>query len=162
MTLYYQQWKSPIGKLHMVASDKALLVLSFDSNWGDQKKRLKTKMLGESNSIIEKTKRQLQEYVDGKRKTFDIPLSVKGTDFQVDAWNALQKIPFGETRSYGEQAKLIRRPKAVRAIGAANSQNPISIIIPCHRVIGKSGSLTGYAGGLGNKMKLLVLEGAEV
>jgi methylated-DNA-[protein]-cysteine S-methyltransferase len=98
---------------------------------------------------------QLREYFAGARDSFDLPLAPNGTDFQRRAWAALREIPFGETRSYGEQARAIHRPTAVRAIGAANSRNPLGIIVPCHRVIGSDGKLTGYAGGLPAKQWLL-------
>ena len=108
--------------------------------------------------LIKKAAAQLAEYFDGKRKKFDLPLVLHGTDFQIEVWKALQNIPFGETRSYGEVAAIIGNPKASRAVGMANNRNPIAIIIPCHRVIGHDGSLTGYAGGLELKRQLLELE----
>ena len=108
--------------------------------------------------LIKKAAAQLAEYFDGKRKTFDLPLAPHGTNFQMQVWKALQNIPYGETRSYGEVAAMIGNSKACRAVGMANNRNPIPIIIPCHRVIGHNGSLTGYAGGLVLKRKLLELE----
>ncbi len=111
---------------------------------------------------VENCIKQLKEYFDGKRKVFDVKLDIsQGTEFQQEAWKALLDIPYGETRSYQEQAAAIKNPKAVRAIGGANHNNPISIIIPCHRVIGKNGKLTGYGGGLFRKEYLLDLEKAE-
>ena len=101
---------------------------------------------------------QLQEYFAGKRTEFDLPLSFSGTEFQQQTWRALLTIPYGETRSYSEQAHLIGNPRAVRAVGRTNGLNPIGIVVPCHRVIGKSGELTGYAGGLDKKRFLLDLE----
>jgi len=109
--------------------------------------------------LIKKAANQIDEYFNGKRKIFDLPLVLHGTDFQVSVWKALQKIPYGKTRSYGEIAAAIGNPKASRAVGMANNRNPISIIVPCHRVIGSNGSLTGYAGGLEVKKRLLELEG---
>jgi methylated-DNA-[protein]-cysteine S-methyltransferase len=109
-------------------------------------------------SLIKKTIDQLEEYFEGKRKSFDLPFEPKGTEFQKSVWNELLKIPYGETCSYGEIAKRIGNPKASRAIGMANNRNPISIIIPCHRVIGASGKLVGYGGGIDIKEKLLNLE----
>jgi methylated-DNA-[protein]-cysteine S-methyltransferase len=109
--------------------------------------------------LIKKAANQIEEYFNGKRKVFDLPLVLHGTDFQVKVWKALQKIPFGKTHSYGEIAAMIGNPKACRAVGMANNRNPIAIIVPCHRVIGSDGSLTGYAGGLGIKQRLLELEG---
>jgi len=108
--------------------------------------------------LIKKAAKQLDEYFNKKRRTFDLPLVLHGTDFQIDDWKALQKIPYGQTRSYGEIAVMIGKPKASRAVGMANNRNPISIIIPCHRVIGHDGSLTGYGGGIKLKQKLLDLE----
>lgn len=109
-------------------------------------------------SLIKKTIDQLEEYFEGKRKSFDLPFEPKGTEFQKSVWNELLKIPYGETCSYGEIAKRIGNPKASRAIGMANNRNPISIIIPCHRVIGANGKLVGYGGGIDIKEKLLNLE----
>ncbi|MEE8118140.1 MAG: methylated-DNA--[protein]-cysteine S-methyltransferase [Gammaproteobacteria bacterium] len=107
-------------------------------------------------------KAQLTEYFCGQRKEFDLPLIVRGSGFQQQVWSALQKIPFGETRSYGELATSIGRPTSSRAVGAANGSNRLAIVIPCHRVIGADGSLTGYASGLDNKLALLELEGITV
>jgi len=108
--------------------------------------------------LIKKAAQQFGEYFDGKRKSFNLPLILRGTDFQIKVWNALQKIPYGKTISYGELAAIIGNPKASRAVGMANNRNPIPIIVPCHRVIGHDGSLTGYAGGLELKRLLLELE----
>ena len=109
--------------------------------------------------MLVETARQLREYFAGERTVFDLPLAPEGTAFQRLVWTALTKIPFGETRTYGQQASLIKRPSASRAVGAANGRNPIGIIVPCHRVIGTNGSLTGYAGGLAMKQWLLEHEG---
>ena len=109
-------------------------------------------------SLIKKAAKQLDEYFNGKRKVFDLPLVLHGTEFQIKTWEALKTIPYGETRSYGELAAMIGNPKACRAVGMANNRNPVSIIVPCHRVIGQNGDLTGYAGGLKLKLKLLDLE----
>ena len=108
--------------------------------------------------LIQKAAAQVKEYFDGKRKQFKLPLDMRGTEFQLAVWQALQKIPYGETRSYKEIAASIGRPKAVRAVGMANNRNPISIIVPCHRVIGHDGKLVGYGGGLPLKQYLLELE----
>jgi len=108
--------------------------------------------------LIKKAAAQIEEYLNGKRKNFSLPLVTRGTEFQMDVWRALQSIPYGETRSYKEIAELVNRPKAVRAVGMANHRNPISIIVPCHRVIGCDGNLTGYGGGLPLKKYLLELE----
>jgi methylated-DNA-[protein]-cysteine S-methyltransferase len=108
--------------------------------------------------VLVEAERQLAEYFDGRRKEFTLPLDVSGTPFQRAVWNALSTIPFGETRSYAGIASQIGNPKAVRAVGAANSRNPVSIVVPCHRVIGSSGALTGFAGGLDIKAQLLAFE----
>jgi methylated-DNA-[protein]-cysteine S-methyltransferase len=109
--------------------------------------------------ILQEAEKQLNEYFAGKRNRFSVPLDPHGTDFQKQVWQALLTIPFGETRSYGQIARQIGNAKSVRAVGAANGRNPISIIVPCHRVIGASGHLTGFAGGLEVKEQLLLLEG---
>jgi len=108
--------------------------------------------------LIEKAATQLKEYFAGKRTEFDLPLSLAGTDFQRSVWKALQEIPWGETRSYKDIAVRIGKPRATRAVGMANNRNPIPIIVPCHRVVGSDGSLTGYGGGLPVKQRLLELE----
>jgi methylated-DNA-[protein]-cysteine S-methyltransferase len=112
--------------------------------------------------LIKKAADQIKEYLNGKRKKFSLPLAMRGTEFQMDVWRALQSIPYGETRSYKQIAELVHRPKAVRAVGMANHRNPISIIVPCHRVIGHDGTLTGYGGGLPLKKYLLELEQERV
>ncbi len=108
--------------------------------------------------LIKEAAAQLTEYLAGERRTFDVPLAPEGTIFQRKVWDALTRIPYGETRSYAEIAKSIGQPKACRAVGMANNKNPVAVIIPCHRVIGANGKLVGYAGGLGIKQKLLELE----
>jgi len=112
----------------------------------------------DEHAVLNQTKLQLEEYFSGRRTQFDLPLAAKGTDFQQSVWQALCKIPYGETWSYQQLADEIGNPKAVRAVGLANGKNPISVIVPCHRVIGKNGKLTGYAGGVETKEKLLQLE----
>ena len=158
MNSYYYQINSPIGPLHLAATSKALTAIhhSFErlKDWNKSDVIYENK----KNIIIEKTILQLTEYFNGKRKHFNIPLDLSGTNFQLKAWEALKKIPYAKTVSYSDQAKLIGNPKASRAIGNANNANPISIIVPCHRVIGKSGKLVGYGGGLDRKDYLLELE----
>jgi len=146
-----KKFKCPLGELTLVADDKALQGIFF-------------KNLPETGTskILEQTQKQLNEYFSGIRKEFDLPLEFKGTDFQKRVWSALLTIPYGETRSYADIARQVGSPKAVRAVGLANSKNPISIIAACHRVIGSNGKLTGYAGGLHNKEYLLRLENAQV
>lgn len=111
-----------------------------------------------NDHLLLNTEKQLNEYFSGERQIFNLPISPYGTEFQMKTWNELKNIPFGETRSYLEQSKKLKKPKAFRAVGTANSKNPISIIIPCHRVIGNNGSLSGYAGGVDKKSALLELE----
>lgn len=111
------------------------------------------------NSCTDHASEQIREYLEGKRKVFDLPLNLKGTEFQQKVWSALTKIPYGETRSYKEIAEVIGNPRSCRAVGMANNRNPISIIIPCHRVIGSDGKLVGYGGGIEQKKRLLELEG---
>jgi methylated-DNA-[protein]-cysteine S-methyltransferase len=121
-------------------------------------------IVGEDNRhpVLLETERQLREYFAGKRKRFDVKMDFAGTEFQRKVWQALLAIPFGETRSYGDIARQVGNPAAVRAVGAANGRNPISIIAPCHRVVGSTGKLTGFAGGLAVKAQLLALEGARI
>ena len=158
MTTYYQLHDSPAGELLLLSNGEALTALhmtagkyvpTVNDDWV-RDKRL---------AVLTQTKRELDAYFRGELRAFTMPLAPQGTDFQKRAWIALTKIPYGETRSYGQQAHSIGSPAAVRAIGAANGKNPIGIIVPCHRVIGANGSLTGYAGGLHNKAFLLKLEG---
>ena len=155
----YQIWISPVGRLHLVANEEALLALAFDQNWKTLKQKFPNLEKSE-NKILAQTILELEEYFGGKRRSFSVPLVLDGTPFQKRAWTALSTIPFGKTATYGEQALRIRKPSAVRAVGRANGLNRISILIPCHRVIGSNGSLTGYAGGIKAKQVLLTLEGA--
>ena len=160
MTIVYHPLTSPKGLIHIAADENRLLTVSYGShNWQKLQTRLGEIRQGE-NTITRKARRQLQEYFDGNRKTFELPLNFDGTPFQNRAWKALLTIPYGETRSYSEQAAIMGNPKAVRAVGTANGKNPIGIIIPCHRVIGKAGNLSGYAGGVAIKQFLLQLEAA--
>lgn len=148
---YYQYIDTPFGKLLAAEENGKLVRLSLsgqpNEEWACQK-----------TPVIEMTKKQLSEYFCGKRIVFEVPLAPKGTDFQKRVWQELLKIPYGETRTYGQIAALTGNPKASRAVGMANHRNPIMILIPCHRVIGRSGKLTGYAGGLWMKESLLKLE----
>ncbi len=160
MKYCFNKTNSPIGVLYIVTSSKHLVGLVPENGWNRLKKRF-DELVENENDIINQTQYQLAEYFKGTRKTFDIPLSLVGTDFQKSAWNALLEIPYGKTISYGQQAKNIGSPKAMRAIGGANGANPISIVVPCHRVIGKSGKLTGYASGLDIKKFLLELESSN-
>jgi methylated-DNA-[protein]-cysteine S-methyltransferase len=158
MSLAYKVIESPVGKLKLVASDKGLVAILWEKD-SPRRVRLSEPVANEQHPILVKTERQLREYFAGKRKAFSIALDMRGTRFQKDVWEALLAIPFGETRSYGQLAKQLGNPRAYRAVGAANGKNPVSIIVPCHRVIGSSGKLTGFAGGLDTKAHLLGLEG---
>ena len=157
MSLFYKFMNSPVGQLKLVASEKGLVAILWQN---DKPTRVPLSDLVEdpSQPILTKTEQQLQEYFAGKRKAFNLPLDMRGTPFQKNVWEALLAIPFGQTRSYGELAKQLGAPSASRAVGAANGRNPISIVVPCHRVIGSSGKLTGFAGGLETKARLLGLE----
>jgi methylated-DNA-[protein]-cysteine S-methyltransferase len=157
VSLAYKTIESPIGKLKLVASDKGLVAILWEKD-SPRRVRLDELVADEQHPVLVETARQLGQYFAGKRKTFSIALDMRGTRFQKDVWEALLAIPFGETRSYGQLAKQLGNPRASRAVGAANGRNPVSIIVPCHRVIGSSGKLTGFAGGLDAKAHLLGLE----
>ncbi len=157
MPFIYQKIKSPIGNIYLATDGEFLRILAMEENWQYLKEKFEIQE-EQNHKILEKTKIQLEEYFLGKRKNFEIPLYYDGTDFQKKTWQALLKIHYGETINYSQQAEMIKNPKAVRAIGGTNGKNMISIIIPCHRVIGKSGKLTGYAGGLDAKAYLRALE----
>jgi methylated-DNA-[protein]-cysteine S-methyltransferase len=157
----YKTMPSPIGELTLVATDRGLAAVLWEN---DDLARVRVKLSSEDHHhpVLRETERQLTEYFAGKRRSFSMPLDFQGTAFQNKVWAALLTIPFGETRSYADTARQIGQPKAVRAVGAANGRNPISIIAPCHRVIGASGKLTGFAGGLTAKAYLLRLEADRV
>lgn len=148
---------SPVGKLKLVASDKGLVAILWENDT-PRRVRLSELVEDKQHPVLCETERQLGEYFEGRRKSFSLKLDMRGTLFQNEVWEALLAIPFGETRSYGQLAKQLGNPKATRAVGAANGRNPISIVVPCHRVIGSSGKLTGFAGGLDTKAYLLELE----
>lgn len=152
---YYTYYQSPHGQMTIQANDIGLLGVWFEIQT-TQPQELGA--YSDDHAILNQTKIQLEEYFSGSRTQFDLPLAAKGTDFQQSVWQALCKIPYGETWSYQQLADEIGNPKAVRAVGLANGKNPISVIVPCHRVIGKNGKLTGYAGGVETKEKLLQLE----
>lgn len=157
MRLFLNEISSPVGTLKLVASNEGLVAVLWEKE-RDARVRLDKMESAKDHPILIETEKQLKEYFSGHRKVFDIPLAPIGTSFQNKVWMALRDIPFGETRSYGELAKKIGSPKAARAVGAANGRNPLSIIVPCHRVIGQNGKLTGFAGGLDKKEILLKLE----
>jgi methylated-DNA-[protein]-cysteine S-methyltransferase len=141
---------TPIGKLTLVTTEKGLSAVSFGAR------------IPPNGILDEQSNRvyidQLSEYFAGKRKSFDVPLDLNGTPFQLSVWRALLNIPYGETRTYGEIAQSLGKPQAARAVGMANHDNPVAVVVPCHRVVGHDGSLTGYAGGLHLKQALLALE----
>ena len=157
MTLFFKTMISPVGALKLVASDCGLVAILWPN---DDPARVRLGLLVEQGDhpILQETERQLAAYFVAARDRFSVPLDFRGTDFQKSVWQALLTIPYGETRSYAAVARAIGRPSAVRAVGAANGRNPISIVAPCHRVIGADGSLTGFAGGLDAKRFLLELE----
>jgi methylated-DNA-[protein]-cysteine S-methyltransferase len=161
MTCSSKTIPSPVGALTLVASDRGLAAIIWEN---DDPERVQPGPIVEQpdHPVLVAAERQLGEYFAGKRRAFDLPLDFHGTEFQKKVWLALLTIPYGETRSYAEIAEAIGQPTASRAVGAANGKNPISIIAPCHRVIGANGDLTGFAGGVEAKARLLGLEGARL
>ncbi|NNH26175.1 methylated-DNA--[protein]-cysteine S-methyltransferase [Acinetobacter terrestris] len=157
MKLAFIEMASPIGTLKLVANETALVAVLWE-NENPKRVRLAELVEQADHPVLLETQKQLTEYFAGKRQQFDLPLDFAGTEFQQKVWQALLSIPFGETRSYRDIAEQIGNVKAVRAVGAANGKNPISIIAPCHRVVGTNGKLVGFAGGLDNKDILLRLE----
>jgi methylated-DNA-[protein]-cysteine S-methyltransferase len=152
----YTYLETPIGTLLIAGDEEAVRRIEFPKN--GKAARPSAEWRESSRGAVAEAVRQLREYFAGKREEFDLPLAPEGTDFQREVWRRLQEIPYGETISYGELAKRVGNPKASRAVGAANGQNPIPIVIPCHRVIGANGKLTGFGGGLPTKEALLALE----
>ena len=166
-TWYTTTVESPCGPLFcVVGEDGAVVRIEFEN--GREAQKLTRKLADEGIRIVEdsertaEVRRQLEEYFAGERQTFDLPLSPKGTAFERSVWSELSRIPYGATRSYAEIARAIGRPGAARAVGRANGANPIPIVVPCHRVIGADGSLTGFGGGLEVKSRLLEIEGAAL
>lgn len=145
---------TPVGRLQLVASDQGLAAVLWEN---DPPGRVKFAAVEpqDDHPVLQEAERQLREYFAGERRTFDLPLDFAGTEFQRRVWNALLTIPFGETRSYADIAVQVGNPRAVRAVGAANGRNPLSIVAPCHRVIGRDGKLVGFAGGVATKRFLL-------
>lgn len=157
MKLSFMKMASPVGQLKLVATETALVAVLWE-NENPNRVRLAELIENTQHSVLLETQKQLNEYFAGQRQVFDLPLDFEGTEFQQKVWQALLTIPFGETRSYKQIAEQIGNVKAVRAVGAANGKNPISIIAPCHRVVGANGKLVGFAGGLENKDILLKIE----
>ncbi|MEI9978535.1 MAG: methylated-DNA--[protein]-cysteine S-methyltransferase [Edaphobacter sp.] len=157
MSLAYKLVDSPVGELKLVASDTGLVAILWEN---DDLRRVPLEDLAEAanHPILVQAEAELKDYFTGRKATFSLPLDIRGTSFQKQVWEALLGIPFGETRTYGDIARQLRNPAATRAVGAANGRNPISIVVPCHRVIGANGKLTGFAGGLEAKEHLLKLE----
>lgn len=153
--MYYRYLTTPIGDLLLAGDDEGLSMIGFPK--GKMRRDPEADWIFNEKPFVE-TVRQLDEYFAGERKEFDLPLHLSGTEFQVQVLEELQRIPYGQTTSYGAIAKKIGRPGAMRAVGAANGRNPIPIVIPCHRVIGSTGDLTGFGGGLDTKAELLRLE----
>jgi len=155
MSVCYTEMDSPVGRLLLASDDSGLRLINFQK--GKHARRVEAGWKEDAPPLRE-TMRQLNAYFGGELQEFDLLLAPEGTEFQRKVWSALCDIPYGETISYGDLARRIRNPKAVRAVGTANGANPIPIVIPCHRVIGSDGTLTGYGGGLDIKEKLLGLE----
>ena len=146
---------SPVGSLVLRASNKGLVSI-------DRGKAARVKGEAKAERILDTTATQLSEYFAGSRRKFQVPLDLQGTPFQVQVWQTLQKIPFGHAVSYAEEARMLGKPTAARAVGSANGRNPVPIIVPCHRVVAADGTLGGYSAGLPMKRKLLALEGVSV
>ncbi len=159
MMYFFKTIKTPVGELKLIGSDQGLAAVLWEDD-DINRVRAKSEVEDLNHKVLKQAELELQEYFEGKRVEFSIPLHPEGTDFQLKVWEELKKIPYGKTISYGELAVRIGNPKAARAVGAANGKNPLSIVVPCHRVIGASGKLTGFAGGVDVKSKLLVLEKA--
>jgi methylated-DNA-[protein]-cysteine S-methyltransferase len=157
MTLAHSIFPSPVGKLTLVGSDAGLVAILWEDD-DPARVRLGARVERSDHPILETAATQLTDYFAGRLRVFTVPLDFRGTPFQQSIWAALCDIPFGETRSYGDIARAVGRPTASRAVGTANGRNPISIIAPCHRVVGASGALTGFAGGLDTKRWLLDFE----
>ena len=149
---------TPLGLFEFMASEQGIRQAIFCGEQVDGNIKAKSKI----NDMTALCKQQLIEYFSGQRQVFTVPLDPQGTEFQQSVWDCLAKIPFGTVKSYGEIAKMLNKPKASQAVGGANGRNPITLIVPCHRVIGANGSLTGYAGGIERKLWLLNHEGVEV
>jgi len=157
-SIRYTQVESPVGPLLLAADDHGLRLVEFESP--RHPVALGADWQAGRNAVIDMAERQLREYFAGTRRSFDLPLDPQGTAFQREVWWRLAEIPFGETISYAQLARRVGKPSATRAVGAANGRNPLPIVLPCHRVIGANGSLTGFGGGLATKEFLLRLEGA--
>jgi len=159
-TMYYSRMESPIGPLVIGVTDKGLAVIEWDRGEFPEGRLARMADWKESEEHTAAAKRELREYFAGKRKAFEVKLDLHGTEFQKKCWHALLRIPYGQTRTYAEIAKAVGNPRGFRAVGMANHDNPVPIVVPCHRVLASDGTLGGYGGGLDVKRKLLELEGA--
>lgn len=159
---------SPVGELMLVSEAGCLIAVLWPEDHAPSRSETRTRVRlnkpieDATDPILIETKRQLNEYFAGTRQTFTLPIRMRGTEFQQSVWETLRTIPFGTTATYAAIAQRIERPRAVRAVGAANSKNPISIIVPCHRVVGSNGTLTGFAGGIETKRQLLQWEADRI
>ena len=160
-TLTSAHMDSPVGELVIVASNNGLRAILWPTEREGRVTFTETVEEGEHH-VLDQTMVQLRDYLDGERQEFDLPLDLVGTDFQKDVWAGLLEIPYGETQSYGALADALDKPGAARAVGAATGRNPISIVVPCHRLVGASGKLTGFAGGIDSKQWLLQHESGEL
>ena len=151
---YVKYTNTKIGNMAIIEENNSIIEIQMN-------KKIEEQISQKDTPLLKETEKQLLEYLEGKRKAFDVPLNPKGTKFMKEVWTALQEIPYGQTRTYGQIAKRIGKPKAARAVGMANHRNPIPIITPCHRVIGSTGKLVGYALGMEMKEFLLTLEGID-
>lgn len=169
-TLHSLRFPTPLGEMLAIASEQGLCLLEFTGQKDLEREIAQVRKAHggvevasatPGTAVLHATHVQLAEYFAGQRQTFDVPLDLVGTDFQVRVWQTLLRIPFGQTWSYAQQSEALGQPSAVRAVASANGQNKISIIVPCHRVIGSNGALTGYAGGLPRKKALIALEAGQ-
>jgi len=154
MTLRRSTIESPIGPLRLIATEAALVAVL----WPEERQgrvKFPAEPVDGDNDVLAQAARELREYFSGDRRSFDVPIELRGTEFQQQVWRSLPEIAYGETSTYGKQAEVIGRPNAVRAVGSANGRNPLSIILPCHRIVGANGKLAGFAGGLDTKRWLL-------
>ncbi|MDN6280147.1 MAG: methylated-DNA--[protein]-cysteine S-methyltransferase [Psychroflexus sp.] len=168
-TIFINRLTTPLGSMFIYATDKGICLLEFedkqllDKEFDNLKKSRKADIISGENEHIKQAEKEIKEYFGGKRKTFDVKLDIiTGTDFQLSVWKSLQDIDYGTTTTYQKQAEKINKPKAIRAMASANGNNRISIIIPCHRVIGKNGQMTGYSGGIERKKWLIAHERNDV
>lgn len=160
--LHYRRMKSPVGPLLLAISEKGLAILEFDRNpAAPASPQWRHARWIESEEETRLWAGQLEEYFSGRRREFNLPLDLRGTEFQLKCWHALLKIPYGQTRSYADIARIVGSPNGFRAVGQANHDNPIAIVVPCHRVLTSNGTLGGYGGGVATKEFLLRLEGAR-